>query len=70
MVVSVVGGTSHDTNARATQESLFSMPLQPGVKRFAHATGLALQPSAHALVLRSFGLRSAVCSAWPGLSPP
>lgn len=64
MVVSVVGGTSHDTNAR---ESLFSVPLQPGVKSFAHATGqVALQsvvctcfgPSVYGTV---YGLQCLAC---------
>jgi hypothetical protein len=55
----MVGGTSHDTTY-AREESLFSMPLQPGVKIFAHATGLALQSSAHASVWQYL--------AWPVLA--
>lgn len=59
MVVSVVGGTSHDTATRvqhATREKVCTC----------HATGLALQSSAHAFGPSVYGLRSAV----PGLSPP
>jgi hypothetical protein len=56
-------GRWHKSRHQRARKSLSSMPLQPGVKIFAHAseaTGLALQSSAHA----------SVCGAWPGLSLP
>jgi hypothetical protein len=66
MVVSVVGGTSHDTNARATQESLFSMPLQPGEKVCTcHGPRLAVVCTCFGpSVLRSAGC-GLQCLAWP-----